>query len=196
MHNRKWQNMLTHLWEHDRVVVLATLFSLRKLMLALISNTYHKFRSDSASLPHLESRNHFKDLRFPLCCAQNLEFQHPRHSVANSVSSMEHQIKLHFNTNLHVYMRLWWETSIVSCDTLKTVFFFLTARLVTIFNLSSFRTLMEKYINLLFVFKLYKKQNAFFMINNFWITNVFDWVSSRDLYQDTEHFTPLTLVWN
>lgn len=88
-------------------MTVAALFSLRKLMLTLISNTYHKFRSDSASLPHLESRNHFKDLRLPLCCAQNLEFQHPGYSVANSVSPMEHQIKLHFNANLHVYMRLW-----------------------------------------------------------------------------------------
>lgn len=61
--------MPTHLWEHDCVLLLAALFSLRKLMLTLISNT-HKFRSDSAALFHSEKKNNFKDL---LCWAQKLE---------------------------------------------------------------------------------------------------------------------------
>lgn len=92
--------MPTHLWEHDCVLLVAALFSLRKL--TLISNT-QKFRLDSAALPHLEKKIISKTYSAVLRSLNNTQ---GTQTMANRVSSMDHQTKLYFNANLRVYMKL------------------------------------------------------------------------------------------
>lgn len=110
---------------------LVALFSLQELMQTLISNTHHKFRSDSASLPHSESKNNFKDLCL-LVVLTGLNNTQGTQTVANRVSSMEHQIRLYFNASLLVYMKSWWEMSTVSIDALLSVYSKWIAGLVTL----------------------------------------------------------------
>lgn len=84
------------------MLLLTALFSLRKLMLRLISNT-HKFRSDSAALSHSEKKIISKTYSAVLRSLNNTQ---GTQTMVNRVSSMDHQIKLYFNANLHVYVKL------------------------------------------------------------------------------------------
>lgn len=95
-------------------------------------------------------------------------------TMAIRVSSMDHQIKLYFNANLHVYMKLWLEMSTVSFDVLVSVnnkwICFLIAGLLTFFYkkyLSSLRTHREKMYKSLIYFQVYKEQSTCFRINEF-----------------------------